>query len=58
VLGAGSHVAATLGVDGATSVLRCELGDMLNELLGRQARKVELQVRAARTHTQDTRHET
>ena len=46
VLGAGSDVAATLRVDGANSALRCELGDMLNEVLGRQARKTELQVRA------------
>jgi hypothetical protein len=34
-----------LEVDGDSSVLRGKLGDMLNDLLGRQAVKVELQVR-------------
>ncbi|KAI8465717.1 MAG: flagellar associated protein [Monoraphidium minutum] len=43
VLGAGSGVAATLRVDGGCSALRCDLGAMLNEVLGRQARKAELQ---------------
>ena len=30
-------------MDGSTHVLRAKLGDMLNALLGRQARKAELQ---------------
>lgn len=42
-LGASSSIAATLEVDGDSSVLRGKLGDMLNDLLGRQAVKVELQ---------------
>jgi hypothetical protein len=43
-LGPGSAVAQGLGVDGADTALRCDLGEMLNEVLGRQARKAELQV--------------
>jgi hypothetical protein len=43
-LGASSSIAATLEVDGDSCVLRGKLGDMLNDLLGRQAVKVELQV--------------
>lgn len=44
ILGAGSRVAAALGADGGATVLRADLGAMLNELLGRQARKAELQL--------------
>lgn len=43
LLGPHNEVAATLGIDGSQYALRCDLGDMLNELLGRQARKAELQ---------------
>lgn len=43
-LGAGSEIAATLEVDGEQNVFRGKLGDMLNDILGRPAHKVELQV--------------
>jgi hypothetical protein len=43
-VGVGSEVATVFGVDGAATALRADLGAMLNQLLGRQARKAELQV--------------
>lgn len=46
-LGADSHIATTLQVDGDSSVFRGKLGDMLNAILGRQATKTELQVRSS-----------
>lgn len=37
-----SDIATILQVDGATHILKAKIGDMLKELLGRQARKYEL----------------
>lgn len=42
LLGATSQVAATLEVDGNSTVLRASLGDMLKVVLNRQPRKFEL----------------
>lgn len=38
LLGASSEVAAVMHVDGSHTVLRSDLGAMLNEILGRQVR--------------------
>eukprot|EP00879_Flechtneria_rotunda_P016596 GHRR01017366.1.p1 GENE.GHRR01017366.1~~GHRR01017366.1.p1 ORF type:complete len:179 (+),score=46.95 GHRR01017366.1:302-838(+) len=42
-LGAHSEIATTLQVDGEQCIFRGKLGDMLNHILGRQAKKTELQ---------------